>query len=197
MDVVIAFLYRFLDEAIFIIQPTLFEVKKSQDLVCLLRNTFYGLKQAHRVCYQTLAYFLEKKRFRRTESDHGVFVSEHMLISIYFDDLFITIKVNADLDALLNQLKARFKMTNLGDAFHYLGMQVDINSDKSEISLHQTTYLKKSLEQFHMQDCKLISTHIEPGIGNPFLPSDEQTDEKTIEWCQSMLRSLMWAAIHT
>lgn len=59
-------------------------------------------------------------------------------------------------------------MTNLGDVFHYLDMQVDINSDKSEIMLYQTTYLKKILEQFHIKDCKLISTLMEPRISNFF-----------------------------
>lgn len=61
MDVVTAFLYGFLDEAIYIIQPTLFEVNGSQNLICLLRKALYGLKQAPRVWYQTLADFLEKR----------------------------------------------------------------------------------------------------------------------------------------
>lgn len=197
MDVVTAFLYGFLDEAIYIIQPTLFEVKGLQDLVCLLRKALYGLKQAPRVWYQTLADFLEKKGFRRTESDHGVFVSEHMFIAIYVDDLLIMSKVNSELDALQDQLKARFKMTDLGEVSHYLGMQVDINSDKSEITLRQTTYLKKVLERFHLQDCKPVSTPMEPGIGNLLLPSEEQADKETIKWYQSIVGSLMWPAIHT
>ena len=43
MDVVTAFLYGFLDEAIYVIQPTLFE--KGENKVCLLRKALYGLKQ--------------------------------------------------------------------------------------------------------------------------------------------------------
>ena len=52
MDAVTAFLYGFLDEAIYVIQPTLFE--KGEDKVCLLRKALYGLKQSPRVWYQTL-----------------------------------------------------------------------------------------------------------------------------------------------
>ena len=152
MDVVTVFLYGFLDEAIYIIQPNLFKVKESQDLVCPLQKALYGLKQARRVWYKTLAGFFGKKRFRHIESDHDVFVSEHMFIAIYVDNLLVMSKINADLDSLQDRLKAQFKMTDLGYVSHYLGMQVDINSDKSEITLHQTTYLKKILEQFYMQD---------------------------------------------
>ena len=49
MDVVTAFLYGFLDKAIYIIQPTLFEVKKLQDQVCLLQKALNGLKQAPQI----------------------------------------------------------------------------------------------------------------------------------------------------
>ena len=41
MDVVTAFLYRFLDETIYIIQPILFEVEGKKYKVCLLRNALH------------------------------------------------------------------------------------------------------------------------------------------------------------
>lgn len=96
IDVVTVFLYRFLDEEIYIIQLTLFQVKGLQDLVCFLQKALYRLKQASQVWYQTFADFLEKKGFRFTKSDHGVFVLKHMFIAIYVDDLFIMSKVNAE-----------------------------------------------------------------------------------------------------
>ncbi len=181
MDVVTAFLYGFLDETIYIIQPTLFKVKGSQYFVCLLRKALYGLNQAFQVWYQTLADFLEKKGFWLTESDHGVFVSENMFLAICVDDMLIISKINVDLNVLQNQIKAQFKMRGWGDLSHYLGIQVDMNSDKSGIMLYQTTYLKRILEQFHMQDCKPIFTSIELEITNLLLPSENQADEKTIK----------------
>ena len=58
MDVVTASLYGFLDEAIYVIQPTLFE--KGEDKVCLLRKALYGLKQSPRVWYQTFRIFYKR-----------------------------------------------------------------------------------------------------------------------------------------
>ena len=42
IDVVTAFLYRFLDEVIYVEQPHLFEL--NLELVCQLRKALYGLK---------------------------------------------------------------------------------------------------------------------------------------------------------
>ncbi len=49
MDVIPAFLYGFLDEKIYIMQPTMFEDGTTR--VCLLKKGLYGLKQAPRVWY--------------------------------------------------------------------------------------------------------------------------------------------------
>ena len=100
MDVVTAFLYGFLDETIYIIQLTLFEVEGAEYKVCLLRKASYGLKKSPRVWYQTLSEFLKKMGFKRIEADHGVFVSEDMFIAIYMDDLFIISKDILKLDNL-------------------------------------------------------------------------------------------------
>lgn len=87
-------------------------------------------------------------------------------------------------------------MRDLGDVSYYLGIQVDLNLDKTEIILCQTFYLKKIPEQFHIQDCKPLSTSIEPEIGNNLLPFKEQVDEKTIKWYQLVMELLMRPAIH-
>lgn len=73
MNVVTAFLYRFLDEDIYVTQPTGFE-QGNGDKVCKLRKALYGLKQAPRVWYQTIHVFLKKLNFERVESDHGVYI---------------------------------------------------------------------------------------------------------------------------
>ncbi len=83
MDVIIAFVYGFLDEKIYIMQPTMFEDGTTR--VGFLKKTFYGLKQAPRVWYQTLL------DFHKTEADHGLFVlsDKTMFIAVYIDNLLL------------------------------------------------------------------------------------------------------------
>ncbi len=74
---------------------------------------------------------------------------------------------------------------------------MDINREKYEITLGQTTYLKKILQRFQMQDCKPIFNPMELEIGNLLLPSTKEADKKTVTWYQSIIGSLIWPAIHT
>ncbi len=88
--------------------------------------------------------------FKCTKADHGVFVSEDIFIAIYMDDLLMMSKDILKFDDLQRELKVRFCMTDLGEVFHYLGIEVDINREKSEITLRHATYLKKILQRFQM-----------------------------------------------
>ena len=63
IDLVIAFLYGFLDEVIYVEQPALF--KLHPELVCCLRKALYRLKQAPQVWYRTIADFLKKLSLER------------------------------------------------------------------------------------------------------------------------------------
>ena len=67
MDVKMAFLYRGIEEDIFVEQPT------GQDdgsrRACRLNKALYGLKQSPQVWYKTLAAFLGTLGFRPLTSD--------------------------------------------------------------------------------------------------------------------------------
>ena len=101
MDVITAFLYGFLNEEIYIMQPTIFEDGRTQ--VCFLKKALYGLKQALRVWYQTLLDFLKKLDFRKTEAEHSLFVSadKTMFIAVYVDNLIL---FGADIDPCINDV---------------------------------------------------------------------------------------------
>ncbi len=60
-------------------------------------------------------------------------------------------------------------MTDLGDIFHYLGMQVNYVVGE-RIRLCQSTYLKKVLNRFRMTECKPASIAMDPGVANSLLP---------------------------
>ena len=196
MDVVTAFLYGFLDEVIYIEQPHLFATEL--DKVCKLIKALYGLKQAPHVWYKTLVEFLKKLGFIRLELDHGIFVSadKQLFIAVYVDDLLIFGSDIARLEDVQQKLRDRFKMTDLGDISHYLGMEVD-HVVGEKITLRQSTYLRKVLNRFKMTECKPASVPMNPGVANSLLPYHGNADKATIKWYQSAIGSLMWLAVHT
>ena len=197
MDVVTAFLYGFLDEEVFVEQPHGFA--ESPILVCLLRKALYGLKQAPRVWSVMLRNYLNKLGFYETESDKSLFVSEdkQMFIAVYVDDLLIFGKDMERIDLIKDGLKDQFKMTDLGAASHYLGMEIRRNRAGFTINLVQTTYLNKVVKKFGFEGCSTVSTPMDPGLLNSVMPSITQADEDTIRWYGAAVGSLMYAMVTT
>jgi hypothetical protein len=86
-------------------------------------------------------------------------------------------------------------MTDLGQLSHYLGMEITII--KNQLILTQSTYMKKVLKQFGMEECKPVSTPMESGVANTLIPATEEANDAIIKWYQQLIGSLMWSAVHT
>lgn len=57
-------------------------MKGKEDYVCKLKKGFYGLKQASRQWYKKFKFVMEEQGYKKTTSDHFVFVQK-----FYDDDL--------------------------------------------------------------------------------------------------------------
>uniref|UniRef100_A0A7N2R0F3 Integrase catalytic domain-containing protein n=1 Tax=Quercus lobata TaxID=97700 RepID=A0A7N2R0F3_QUELO len=69
-DVKTAFLHGDLEEDLYMIQPEGFIAQGQENLVCKLRNSLYGLKQALRQWYKKFDSFMHRIGFKRCEADH-------------------------------------------------------------------------------------------------------------------------------
>ncbi len=197
MNVVIAFLYEFLDELIYVKQSHDFVI--DLDLICKLRKALYDLKQASRVWSAMIRSFLNKLGFHEIESDKSLFVSEDkkMFIVIYIDDLLIIEADMSRIDKVKAELKSTFKMTDLGSTSHYLGMKIRRDRGRRTLTLLQTTYLETVLEKFDMRDCVSVATSMKASISNSILLSTKQADEDTIYWYDIFIDSLMYVMMTT
>jgi hypothetical protein len=121
-----------------------------------------------------------------------------MIIVIYVNDPLISGDPNqsSQMTWLQEHLARRFKTSNLGEIPHYLEMEVDSQPDQRQI-VRQATYLRKIIRKFGFLDGKTASILMQPGLGNTLAKSENQADIKTIAWYQSVIGSLIWAAMHT
>ena len=170
MDVVTAFLYGLLDKIVYVEQPDGFVEGL---LVCQLKRALYGLKRAPRVWYSVIRDFLKQRRFTATESDQSVCISadKQLFLTIYVNDLLLFGANEAQINVLKKELSSRFRMTDLEDVSHYLGMEVRRDREKGTLTLLQTAYLKVVLERFGMSGCNPSSTPMDSGLPNTILPS--------------------------
>jgi hypothetical protein len=78
---------------------------------------------------------------------------------VYVDDLIITRPTAVEINRFKAEMKARFRMSDLGLLSFYLGIEVQQSSNG--ITLCQTHYAKHILEMAGMQDCNTAHTLME------------------------------------
>ncbi|GJV40188.1 putative ribonuclease H-like domain-containing protein [Tanacetum coccineum] len=91
MDVKSAFLYGQIEEEVYVCQPPGFEDPDHPDKVYKVVKALYGLHQAPRAWYDTLATYLLSNGFKRGQIDQTLFIKSHqghiLLVQIYVDDI--------------------------------------------------------------------------------------------------------------
>ena len=55
-------------------------------------------------------------------------------------------------------------MKDMGEASYVLGVNIVRDRAKRLLSLSQETYIKRMLERYHMQDSKLMDTHVDKSL---------------------------------
>ncbi|GJS73418.1 reverse transcriptase domain-containing protein [Tanacetum coccineum] len=91
MDVKSAFLYGTIEEEVYVTQPLGFKDPDHPDKVYKVVKALYGLHQAPRAWYETLANYLLGNGFKRGKIDQTLFIKKKkgdiLLLHIYVDDI--------------------------------------------------------------------------------------------------------------
>nr|GEW84084.1 reverse transcriptase, RNA-dependent DNA polymerase [Tanacetum cinerariifolium] len=158
MDVSNAFLYGDLNEEVYMRVPlgyvgqgksVLAEKLLDQSLVCKLKKSLYGLKQAHRQWFAKLSSALLDFRYTQSKTDYSLFVKQHnasfTAVLVYVDDLLITRNDEGQINSLKSQLSFVFHMKDLGELSYFLGLEVSRSSQGIFISQHK--YTKELLKE--------------------------------------------------
>nr|GFA21607.1 putative ribonuclease H-like domain-containing protein [Tanacetum cinerariifolium] len=97
MDVKSALLYGTIEEEVYVCQPPRFEDPKNPDKVYKVVKALYGLHQAPRAWYETLATYLLENGFQRETIDQNLFIKKQqkdiLLVQIYVDDIIFVKRV--------------------------------------------------------------------------------------------------------
>ncbi|KAE9347966.1 hypothetical protein PR003_g6652 [Phytophthora rubi] len=157
------------------------------DFVTAFLNGLYGLKQASKIWNDTLHKVLVELGFVQCTFDAGVYwrrrADRVVFLTVYVDDIILA-GVPADIDEVVAQLAARFKLKDLGRVHHLLGMKVHYRPGRM-LTLSQTAYIERLAEkfglgssrpvrspQFHHEKITKIERD-ESKINNPELPYRE------------------------
>ncbi|RVW18321.1 Retrovirus-related Pol polyprotein from transposon TNT 1-94 [Vitis vinifera] len=177
MDVKTTFLNGELEEEVYMKQPEGFPSSDGEQLVCKLKKSIYGLKQASRQCGSKVCFLV-----------------------LYVDDILLATNDKGLLHEVKQFLSKNFDMKDMGEASYVIGIKIHRDRFKGILGLSQETYINKVLERFRMKNC---SPSVSPIVkGDRFnldqCPKNdlEREQMKNIPYA-SAVGSLMYAQVCT
>lgn len=176
LDVKTAFLNGDLEEEIYMQQPPGYE-QGSPGMVCHLRKSLYGLRQAPRAWHTKLKGTLEELGFRVSLADAGLFTAmidgHQVYLLVYVDDILVSSSSLTVVESVKRSLGAVFDVRDLGEATFFLGMEITRDRKKGVIKLSQRKAVTDLIAKFQMGNAKSKST--------PFTPSTRLSGEGSKE----------------
>lgn len=102
----------------------------------------YCLKLASCIWFNTLSMVIETMGFRHSKSDYSVFIHittrTMTIVLAYVDDLLVMGNNLATIMSMKERLKQRFNITDLGEFWYYLGLE--ITNTRHRIFMDQCKY---------------------------------------------------------
>ncbi|GJR73922.1 putative ribonuclease H-like domain-containing protein [Tanacetum coccineum] len=191
MDVKSAFLYGTIEEEVYVTQPPGFKDPDNPDKVYKVVKALYGLHQAPRAWYETLANYLLGNGFKRGKIDQTLFIKKQkgdiLLVQVYVDDIIFG-STNKELCTGFEKLmKDKFQMSSMGELTFFLRLHVQ--QKENGIFISQDKYVDEILKKFNYTDVKTASTPVD--LEKP-LVKDGDANDVDVYLYRSMIRSLMY-----
>ncbi|GKC76504.1 putative ribonuclease H-like domain-containing protein, partial [Tanacetum coccineum] len=185
-----AFLYETIKEEVYVTQPPGFKDPDHPKKVYKVVKALYGLHQAPRAWYETLANYLLGNGFKRGKIDQTLFIKKQkgdiLIVQVYVNDIIFG-STNKELCIGFKKLmKDKFQMSSMGELTFFLGLQVHQKDDGIFIS--QDKYVAEILKKFNYTDVKSASTPLD--LEKP-LVKDGDADDVDVHLYRSMIGSLM------
>nr|XP_016490484.1 PREDICTED: uncharacterized protein LOC107810237 [Nicotiana tabacum] len=162
-DVKNAFLRGDLEEKVNMkIAPT-FDTEQSQEKVCRLKKTLYGLKQSPRAWFDRFCKVMISFGYQQSNVDHTLFIRHQSgkvtLLIVYVDDIVMAGDDKEEIVRLKKLLASEFEIKDLGKLQYFLG--IEVARSKMGIFLSQRKYILDLLKETGMTGCKPAKSPIE------------------------------------
>uniref|UniRef100_A0A6N2M754 Retrovirus-related Pol polyprotein from transposon TNT 1-94 n=1 Tax=Salix viminalis TaxID=40686 RepID=A0A6N2M754_SALVM len=167
MDVKTAFLNGELEEEIYMDQPEGFVATGTENLVCRLRKSIYGLKQASRQWYIKFNDTILSYGFVEIIVDRCIYMkvsgSKFAILVLYVDDILIAANDMGMLNDVKKYLSSNFEMKDMGEASYVIGIEIFRDRSQGLLSLSQKGYIDKVLKRYGMDKCSIGKAPIQKG----------------------------------
>ncbi|CAI7834168.1 unnamed protein product [Closterium sp. NIES-53] len=172
-----------------------------REKMCKLKKSIYSSKQAPRCWYQKLAAVLEEMGFRTSSCDESLFLKGEgeklVLFLVYVDDILLFSSSMKEIQNVQQQLMKNFKCKILREVKYYLGMHVERDLDHRWLKLHQEKFIKELGEKYGIENERKVATPLPAEFKLVKAAEDEGVEAEEQQQFQSLVGSLLYAAVHT
>ncbi|EED13613.1 conserved hypothetical protein [Talaromyces stipitatus ATCC 10500] len=189
-DAVNAFVNAILDEEIFMrMAPGYRESGK----IYRLNKALYGLRRSPLLWQKELTSTLIELGFKTVPHELCCMLKSGIILFFYVDDIVVAYKKShqPEADSVMNQLRAKYKISGGGDLEWFLGMRVIRDRSNKVIWLSQATYIDKIAKLADTQQ-----TDDTPMAREELLPYKGMATYKSNHQYQRKVGSIMYAAHH-
>ncbi|GJV88937.1 retrovirus-related pol polyprotein from transposon TNT 1-94 [Tanacetum coccineum] len=162
MDVKSAFLNGFINEEVYVAQPSGFIDFAKPNHVYRLKKALYGLKQGPKAWYDRLKSFLIKHDYTKGMVDNTLFTKKKdpniIIVQIYVDDIIFGSTCQETCDDFAKITHDEFEISMMGKLNFFLGLQIKQLEDG--IFFNKLKYIKEMLKKFGLEDSKPMKTPI-------------------------------------
>nr|GEU80390.1 retrovirus-related Pol polyprotein from transposon TNT 1-94 [Tanacetum cinerariifolium] len=166
IDVKSAFLNGFINEEVYVAQPSRFIDFAKSSHVYRLKKALYRLKQAPKAWYGRLKSVLIKHDYSMGMVDSTLFTKNKepslIIVQIYVDDIIFGSTCQEMCDDFSKIMHDEFEMSMMGELNFFLGLQ--IKQLKDGIFFNQSKYIKEMLKKFGLENSKPMKTPISTEI---------------------------------
>jgi len=128
-----------------------------EKLVCKLKKSIYGLKQASRQWYLKFNDTILSYGFVENIVDRCIYMkvsgSKFIILVLYVDDILLATNDIVLLHDVKKFLSNKFEMKDMGEASCVIGIEIFRERSQGVLGLSQKGYIKKVLERFRMESC--------------------------------------------
>ena len=136
-------------------------------MVCKLKKSIYGLKQASRQWYYKFHQVIVSFGFKINMVDECVYHkfsgSKHIFLVLYVDDILLATNDIGLLHETKKFLSNNFKIVDLSDSAFVLGIKIHWDRSRCVLGLSQKGYIDKIFKRFGMESSKPIDTLVSRG----------------------------------
>jgi hypothetical protein len=171
--------------------------KPTEEWICRLNKSMYGLPQAGHHAQQKLKRTLGEGGFKPTASDDCVYVTQapelgYGALGSHVDDM-VGVCDEKGAERIDATLKKDFEVVKIKNPEIITGVQIERNRPKKWLKLHQNAYIMKLLDKYEMTDCREVDTPMDPGTARALmlLPTAESTPGIRKAY-QTLVGELIW-----